>query len=35
MGGMTLSAFHNDADNVGNVAGQTADATEVVLSFAF
>ena len=35
MGGMTLSAYHNDGDNVGNVAGQTSDATEVVLSFAF
>jgi len=35
MGGMTISAYHNDADNVGNVANTTADATEVVLSFAF
>ena len=35
MGGMTLSAYHNDADNVNNVAGATADSTEMLLSFAF
>jgi len=35
MGGITISAYHNDGDNVGNVAGQTSDATEVILSFAF
>jgi outer membrane protein OmpU len=35
MGGMTLSVYHNDADNVGNVANTTADATEMLLSFAF
>ena len=35
MGGMTLSAVHNDADNAGNVSGAGAEATEILLSFAF
>ena len=34
-GGMTLSAVHNDADNTGNVSGTTAEATTILLSFAF
>ena len=35
MGGMTLSAKHNDADNAANVSGSGAEATEILLSFAF
>ncbi|MDC0522147.1 hypothetical protein OAN46_02405 [Candidatus Pelagibacter sp.] len=35
MGGMTLSAFQNEADNVGGTADQTDKRTQVSLSFAF
>jgi outer membrane protein OmpU len=35
MGGMTLSAYHNEADNAANVSGSGAEATEILLSFAF
>ena len=34
-GGMTLSVTHNDADNAANVSGSTAEATTILLSFAF
>lgn len=35
MGGMTVSAFKNEADNVGGTAGKTDQRTQVTLSFAF
>ena len=35
MGGMTVSAVQNDTDNAANVAGSKAEATEILLSFAF
>ena len=35
MGGMTISAFKNEADNVGGTAGKTDQRTQVTLSFAF
>ncbi len=35
MGGMTISAFKNEADNVGGTAGKTDQRTQVALSFAF
>jgi outer membrane protein OmpU len=35
MGGMTVSAYHNEADNAANVSGSGAEATEILLSFAF
>jgi outer membrane protein OmpU len=35
MGGMTISAYQNEADNVSNVSGDTSDATEILVSFAF
>jgi hypothetical protein len=34
-GGMTLSANHNDASNAANVSGSGAEATTILLSFAF
>ena len=35
MGGMTLSAFQNEADNAGGTSGKTDKRTQVSLSFAF
>jgi outer membrane protein OmpU len=35
MGGMTLSAFQNEAENVGGTAGVNDKRTQVTLSFAF
>lgn len=35
MGGMTISAHANEADNVGNTANATSEHTEVSITFAF
>jgi outer membrane protein OmpU len=34
MGGMTISAYQNEGENISNVAG-TSEATEILVSFAF
>jgi len=35
MGGMSLSAFQNNSDNVGGTAGKEDEVTQVTLSFSF